>query len=831
MTETNRDYPPDLGPAAIRRTVELDGNYLVKAEHGDDRPERRVVQVESRSGCACVIVSYPCVDESERQHFLIDYLEKARQLASEVTHSFQVIAVGEYEAQPAIVLELPRCGWNPLKRVIEAHDTIEIANALKLVCHLANAIRRCHEKGLCLPGLAPDHLALADDAIELHDFGIIERFRFSFPPVMTKRDRFLPSSLGYRCPEMINETRDCDARAWDFYAFGAIAYEILTGRTPFQGTNDRILSQMADHRAIPIRQLRRECPVEVAKMIDACLELDPMQRPHDWRPVINELTRAVSSPIPSIGAATPLAKNNNVLWLDDLESRVRFLVSVACQRIGEFSQPLMNRSPLVWILAALPIICIGIGIVAMWRPNQPEKNDSTVASGLMHKAENPDSQSVAVPVKPFETLRSNRSVDFDWQVAIPEKVVLGNVFPLSDYEKCAHQPITIAELPWQKRFLPQDEARRQLPLPKIIRSGEVVCWFEMEAPEINLFSGSAELAPVRLLGIQRTENHFQRSHATDRDAPREFLGEFYAKGVWTDDTSDKASVLLSIVMDLDLAAQKFASQNKIAEAIRCQACVVSLLRRLMTYPRHFPGCCHRNTGDRGEKVTVPRLLRLAEFRLVILYIALHPDAIDEASVSDCFDHFVRGEWWDASPHDGIFIALQIAAYWSRQGASKVEREKSVKTLREICRFLCRQAARGNRTLSARLHLIWQISDRLRLLDKRWEAEAVLYVGLAMLDRERETKLEPDVLVVADWVSATINSAHSAMENRGDDQEWMRCMRCVATEFLPLLPGTYNTAPEVMKLTAALNNGSQVNKHNSFNSSLPASEAIPAHSIP
>ncbi|HEU4888709.1 MAG TPA: AAA family ATPase, partial [Thermoanaerobaculia bacterium] len=83
---------------------------------------------------------------------------------------------------------------------------------------------------------------------------------------------------GYMSPEQIAMARP--APAGDWYSFGVMLYQALTGRRLFSGANaGEILDQQLRATPIPARDVLPGLPEELCALADRCLERDPSQRP------------------------------------------------------------------------------------------------------------------------------------------------------------------------------------------------------------------------------------------------------------------------------------------------------------------------------------------------------------------------------------------------------------------------------------------------------------------------------------------------------------------------------------------------------------------------
>ena len=82
----------------------------------------------------------------------------------------------------------------------------------------------------------------------------------------------------YMAPEQAaGRSRDIGP-ASDTYALGVILYELLTGRTPFQGTTMEVLDQVRHAAPLLPRRLEPEIPANLETICLKCLEKEPAKR-------------------------------------------------------------------------------------------------------------------------------------------------------------------------------------------------------------------------------------------------------------------------------------------------------------------------------------------------------------------------------------------------------------------------------------------------------------------------------------------------------------------------------------------------------------------------
>jgi serine/threonine-protein kinase len=168
-----------------------------------------------------------------------------------------------------------------------------LETALSIARQIAEALEAAHEQGIVHRDLKPGNVKLRPDGVvKVLDFGLAKPALPS-PDRAQRTDDALPeitspalTGMGvmigtpaYMSPEQV-KGRPVDRRA-DIWAFGAVLYEMLSGRLAFHGedvpeTLAAVLQQEPDWSAIP-----GSTPVPVRNLIARCLERDPRQRLRD----------------------------------------------------------------------------------------------------------------------------------------------------------------------------------------------------------------------------------------------------------------------------------------------------------------------------------------------------------------------------------------------------------------------------------------------------------------------------------------------------------------------------------------------------------------------
>jgi WD40 repeat protein/tetratricopeptide (TPR) repeat protein len=328
MTPTNADDPlrttdPSPNAAEQRDRITTDfspasslqstGPYLPdrKEPPGDGPPERSAAsppavpgyQIEGvlgRGGMGVVykarhlalkrvvalkmILSGGHADEGERQRFRSEAEAVAR---LQHPHIVQVHEVGEHEGLPYAALEFVEGGTfaRRLKR-----GPVPPREAAEVIATLAGAMHLAHSRNIVHRDLKPANILLdASGAPKVTDFGLARQLDSDLGQTQTGTAVGTPS---YMAPEQAAGDSKHVGPAADVYALGAILYECLTGRPPFQGTGAvATLDMVRNQEPVAPHLLRAGTPRDLETICLKCLRKEPEKRYASADALANDLRR------------------------------------------------------------------------------------------------------------------------------------------------------------------------------------------------------------------------------------------------------------------------------------------------------------------------------------------------------------------------------------------------------------------------------------------------------------------------------------------------------------------------------------------------------------
>ena len=171
------------------------------------------------------------------------------------------------------------------------------ALVLRIGARLAMALGHAHAQGVIHRDLKPANVLVnwADDSVKLADFGIAR----SGGTVDTNTG-IVPGTPSYMAPEQLAGA-PAEAAA-DFYALGALLFELLTGRLPHEAASlGELLRRVAQEMPPDLRSLRPDLPEELASVLARLLAKQPTARLTDGRALADTL-RTLAAGLPHGGA-------------------------------------------------------------------------------------------------------------------------------------------------------------------------------------------------------------------------------------------------------------------------------------------------------------------------------------------------------------------------------------------------------------------------------------------------------------------------------------------------------------------------------------------------
>jgi len=301
--------------------------------------------------------------------------------------------IDEHEGKSFIVMELVE--GETLKDRIAIRG-LPLDQTLELGIQIADALDAAHSHGIMHRDVKPGNVVITKRGqAKLMDFGLAKRTEgrdqtqtpidvSALPTAVAEEHLTTPGmavgTIAYMSPEQARG-EELDSRT-DLFSFGAVLYEMATGRQPFAGSTSAVIFDGILNRApvSPVR-INPELPTELERIINKALEKDRELR---------------------YQTAAELRADLKRLKRDSESGRVAAATSPV--------PPVAPRSrSVVWIgIAAVALAAAG---VAWYLIRRPAARSTTARAGQ-----------TSIAVLPFQNLGADKATDF-LKLALPDEIV------------------------------------------------------------------------------------------------------------------------------------------------------------------------------------------------------------------------------------------------------------------------------------------------------------------------------------------------------------------------------------------------------------------------
>jgi len=273
----------------------LGGSYTIERELGGGGMSRVFVAVDRALGRRVVIkvLSPELAAEVSSKRF-----EREIRLAASLQQAniVPVLSAGVTDGVPHYTM--PFVEGLSLRERLKSGGPPPLSQTIGILRDVARALAYAHDRGVVHRDIKPENVLLSGDAAVVTDFGIAKAIASarvtsqSSEPTAHSSVTQVGTAVGtpaYMAPEQISGDPSVDHRA-DLYSFGCLAYELFSGRPPFESqTVHGLFAAHLSERPKPVHEKHADIPPALAAAIMQCLEKDPAARPQSARDVLHAL--------------------------------------------------------------------------------------------------------------------------------------------------------------------------------------------------------------------------------------------------------------------------------------------------------------------------------------------------------------------------------------------------------------------------------------------------------------------------------------------------------------------------------------------------------------
>jgi hypothetical protein len=322
--------------------------------------------------------------------------EQEAQWAAALEHP-NILAVyqsGAYQGAPYLVSELLE--GSTLRQLLQQHGRLPVSKAIDYGIQIAHGLAAAHREGIFHRDLKPENLFVTKDGVvKILDFGLAKLMQH--PPRPMGQTETDPGEVmgtpGYMSPEQVRGQAG-DPRT-DIFAFGAVLYEMLTGKRAFQRpTSAETMTAILNEDPLPISEIVQTVGAGLQRVVQRCLEKDPAWRflsGSDLAFALETLSETGSRPVmtaiqhsrsrwlrvATAGLVVALAASLIAWWHAPSTARV------ATRLVLWIHEPTPHIPTVYWVLACVAMTFLFISVLAnRWQRSFERAIDRSVKQWL-----------------------------------------------------------------------------------------------------------------------------------------------------------------------------------------------------------------------------------------------------------------------------------------------------------------------------------------------------------------------------------------------------------------------------------------------------------------
>ncbi len=223
-----------------------------------------------------------------------DRFRREVQLAAQISHPYIVPLLQAGESGELLWFTMPFIAGESLKARLEREGPLPVREVVRLLRDVVEALAYAHSRGVIHRDIKPANILTDGSHALVTDFGVAKALGASLPLTGVAGHTTSGMAIGtpaYMAPEQLAADPSADHRV-DIYAVGLLAYELLTGASPFSNPSPTAtMAAQLTKAPEPLSTMRPGVPSAFSSLVDRCLAKNPEGRPQTAQAVLAELDR------------------------------------------------------------------------------------------------------------------------------------------------------------------------------------------------------------------------------------------------------------------------------------------------------------------------------------------------------------------------------------------------------------------------------------------------------------------------------------------------------------------------------------------------------------
>jgi serine/threonine-protein kinase len=295
---------------AHRLREALGPDYSVERELGGGGMSRVFVATEQALGRRVVVKVLP---PDLAAGVNIERFRREIQLAAQLQHPLVVPLLTAGERDGLLWFTMPFIEGESLRATLDRRERLPVREVIGIVRDVLDALAYAHSRGVVHRDIKPGNILMSGAHAVVTDFGVAKALSAAIPLAGHTTSGMAIGTPAYMAPEQLAADPDADHRV-DLYGVGLLAYELLTGRSPFSGKSPQAtLAAQLTVRPTPPHITRAEVPAPLSALIMHCLEKDADKRPATAAEALRALDQAEQELSGAVAAASLVRTRRSLL--------------------------------------------------------------------------------------------------------------------------------------------------------------------------------------------------------------------------------------------------------------------------------------------------------------------------------------------------------------------------------------------------------------------------------------------------------------------------------------------------------------------------------------
>jgi serine/threonine-protein kinase len=184
---------------------------------------------------------------------------------------------------------MPFIDGESLRAALERKKEFTPREVIRILHDVIDALAFAHQRGVIHRDIKPANILTQGSHALVTDFGVAKAISAALPLSGVTSAGIAIGTPAYMAPEQLAGDSSADHRM-DIYATGLLAYELLTGVSPFTSPSPReTLAAQLTRDPKPLHEVSADVPRSLSVLIMRCLAKDPAARPQRAEEVLHEL--------------------------------------------------------------------------------------------------------------------------------------------------------------------------------------------------------------------------------------------------------------------------------------------------------------------------------------------------------------------------------------------------------------------------------------------------------------------------------------------------------------------------------------------------------------